>query len=46
MGKNKNQLMIPIFYSIDIILNNWFYSAETRGSMLVENDTIQLMLFF
>lgn len=30
--------MIPIFYSLDIIQNNWFDSAETSGSMLVEND--------
>ena len=30
--------MIPIFYSLDIILNDWFDSAETSGSMLVEND--------
>ena len=30
--------MIPIFYSLDIIQNNWFDSAETSSPMLVEND--------
>ena len=30
--------MIPIFYSLDTILNDWFDSANTSGSMLVEND--------